>query len=117
MRDWGIEPHPAYKAQGMADWQMYDVDAEGGPRTSCRACIYASHADLCHQALVEANRSLFERIHLVEQVTSRTWWIDGRTANRYLYGTLSVPVPLQPTHYQPSLLTEPTPSHTTRGGL
>jgi hypothetical protein len=105
MRDWDIEPHPAYRAQGMADWQMYDVDAEGGPRTGCRACLYASHVDLCHQALVEANRGLFERVHLVEQATGRTWWIDRRTARQYLDGAFRVPVSSQPSHYQPSLLT------------
>lgn len=105
IRDWSIDPHPAYRAQGMADWQMYDVDAEGGPRTGCRACLYASHADLCHQALVEANRGLFERVHFVEQITGRTWWIDGRTARQYLDGTFHVPVSSQPSHYQPSLLT------------
>lgn len=96
MRDWGIEPHPAYRAQGMADWQMVDVDAEGGPRTGCRACLYASHLDLCHQALIEANRGLFERVHFVEQVTGRTWWIDGRTAKQYLDGVhLNIPTHTQ----------------------
>ena len=96
MRDWGIAPHPAYRAQGMADWQMYDVDAEGGPRTGCRACLYASHVDLCHQALVETNRGLFERVHLVEQITGRTWWIDGRTAKQYLDGArLDIPTHTQ----------------------
>lgn len=76
LRDWSIEPHPAYRAQGMVGWQMVDVDAEGGPRTGCRACLYASHVDLCHQAMIAANRSLFERIHLVERVIGRTWWMN-----------------------------------------
>ena len=49
-----------------------DVDAEGGPRTGCRCCIYNSHADLCHQAQIDANRPLFERIDLVERRTGRT---------------------------------------------
>ena len=101
LRDWGIEPHPAYRAQGMADWQMYDQDAEGGPRTSCRLCIYCTHSDACHQALMEANRGLLEQVHLVEQVTGRTWWMNGRSASRYLDAVPQLPP--APLHYQPSL--------------
>ena len=74
MRDWGIEPHPAYKAQGMADWQMYDEDAESGPRTSCKFCIYAGYEQCCHQAQAEANQGLLHRMVAFEQATGRTWW-------------------------------------------
>jgi 3'-phosphoadenosine 5'-phosphosulfate sulfotransferase (PAPS reductase)/FAD synthetase len=74
MRDWGIEPHPAYKAQGMADWQMYDEDAESGPRTSCLFCVYAGYEQCCHQAQAETNQGLLRRMVAFEQATGRTWW-------------------------------------------
>ncbi|UCC62269.1 MAG: phosphoadenosine phosphosulfate reductase family protein, partial [Anaerolineae bacterium] len=76
MRDHGIEPHPCYKAQGMTDRDMYDRDMEGGPRTSCRFCIYATHADCCHQALVLANQGICQRIAQVEDATFKTWWMN-----------------------------------------
>lgn len=74
LRDADVEPHPAYKNQGMADWQMYDADVEGGPRTSCRFCIYATHHDVCHQAQRAENLALLHRLAQVEHDTGRTWW-------------------------------------------
>ena len=79
MRDWGIAPHPAYQAQGMQNWQMYDEDTEGGPRTGCRFCIYATANDLCHQAQRAENLALLHRLADVEQVTGRTWWHQSST--------------------------------------
>lgn len=74
LHDYGFEPHPAYRAQGMTPRDMLDKDEEGGPRTACRFCIYASVADVCHQAQIESNRGLLSRIAFVEQVTGKTWW-------------------------------------------
>ncbi len=85
LRECGIAPFPAYKYQGMTDWQMYEEDAEGGPRTSCRCCIYAGEPELCHQALMDSNRPVFERLAYVEAVTGRTWWPrDRRSATEWL---------------------------------
>jgi 3'-phosphoadenosine 5'-phosphosulfate sulfotransferase (PAPS reductase)/FAD synthetase len=98
MRDWGIKPHPAYRAQGMVDWQMYDQDAEGGPRTGCRFCIYNTLSDLCHQAQIEANQPLLRQIAEVETQTGRTWWMDKST------GDIGAPPPREP--MQMSLFTE-----------
>ncbi|MBN1889994.1 MAG: hypothetical protein JW850_18505 [Thermoflexales bacterium] len=74
LRDWGIEPHPAYQAQGMSPASMYDADVEGGARTSCRFCIYASQAERCHQAQSEACRPVLDRLVEFERATGRTWW-------------------------------------------
>lgn len=74
IRDWGLAPHPAYKAQGMTDHEMYDIDVEGGPRTSCRFCFYASQSDICHQIERDANRALWQRMLHVEHVTGKHWW-------------------------------------------
>ena len=83
LRDWGIRPHPAYRAQGMSPHQMYDLDEEGGPRTSCRFCIYATSADICHQAQREANYALLHRLVEVEEQTGKTWWAN-RSASKLL---------------------------------
>jgi 3'-phosphoadenosine 5'-phosphosulfate sulfotransferase (PAPS reductase)/FAD synthetase len=74
LRDHSVEPHPAYREQGLTDRQMYDVDTEGGPRTSCRFCIFATHSDVCHQAQLVANLTLLQRLRAFEQTTGRTWW-------------------------------------------
>lgn len=92
LRDHSIEPHPAYHHQGMTPWQMYDQDTEGGPRTSCRFCIYATKSDICHQMQIEANKPLTNRIKHVEQVTGRTWWMGGRSVASHI------------THYEQGVL-------------
>lgn len=74
LREHGVEPHPAYREQGLTDRQMYDVDTEGGPRTSCRFCIFATQRDVCHQAQLAANLALLQRLRTFEQTTGRTWW-------------------------------------------
>jgi 3'-phosphoadenosine 5'-phosphosulfate sulfotransferase (PAPS reductase)/FAD synthetase len=74
IRDWGLAPHPAYRAQGMTDHEMYDIDEEGGPRTGCRFCFYASQSDICHQIERDANRALWQRMLHVERVTGKHWW-------------------------------------------
>lgn len=74
LRDHGFDPHPAYRHQGMTPEQMYDKDEEGGPRCGCVACIFASHADVCHQASVASNREILYRIAQFEAATGRTWW-------------------------------------------
>ncbi len=74
LRAAGIAPHPAYQAQGLQPWQMYDEDTEGGPRTGCRFCIYASASEVCHQAQLAANLALVQRLQYVEQATGKTWW-------------------------------------------
>ena len=84
LRDHSIEPHPAYHHQGMADWQMYDQDTEGGPRTSCRFCIYATKSDICHQMQIETNKPLTKRIERIERITGRTWWMGGRSVASHI---------------------------------
>lgn len=76
LRDFGLRPHPAYAHQGMSEREMYDVDEEGGPRISCRFCIYASFSELCHQAQMEANWGLLDQIRRFEEASGRTWWPD-----------------------------------------
>ncbi len=78
LRECGIVPFPAYQYQGMTEWQMYEEDVEGGPRTSCRCCIYSEDEQLCHQALMASNRPVFERLAYVEAATGRTWWPPNR---------------------------------------
>lgn len=74
IRDFGLDIHPAYEAQGMSNQQMLDEDAEGGPRCSCRFCIYAAWPEICHQAEMESNRRLLDRLIRVERQTGRSWW-------------------------------------------
>jgi len=62
---------------------MYDLDEEGGPRTSCRFCIYATSVDICHQAQREANYALLHRLVEVEEQTGKTWWAN-RSASKLL---------------------------------
>jgi len=81
LRDAGITPHPAYRAQGMQPWQMYDEDAEGGPRTACRFCIYASRADLCHQAQHQAHAELLHQLVQAERHMGKTWWAKFSAAD------------------------------------
>ncbi len=71
-----VAPHPAYAAQGMTPWQMYDQDTEGGPRTGCRFCIYATQSDVCHQAQRAENQALRQYIEYFETTTGRTWWMQ-----------------------------------------
>jgi 3'-phosphoadenosine 5'-phosphosulfate sulfotransferase (PAPS reductase)/FAD synthetase len=73
LRDHEIEPHPAYRYLGMTDHEMYDVDEEGGPRVSCRNCIFASPGDLRVAAAMPANRDLFARTVAFELSTGMSW--------------------------------------------
>ena len=85
LREHGIEPHPAYRYQGMSDRQMVDLDREGGPRVGCRFCIFACSHEICHQAEMAANRPLLHRIADVERATGRTWWMN-RSIAEYIDG-------------------------------
>lgn len=93
LRGYGIEPHPAYAYQGMTPAQMYDRDEEGGPRTSCRGCIFATQADICHQAQTAVSLGVLRRIADVERATGRTWWAPGRPSMiEVLAGPVTAPV-------------------------
>ena len=95
LRELSIEPHPAYRSQGMSDRQMVDLDREGGPRVGCRFCIFAGSLEICHQAEMAANRPLLRRIVDVERATGRTWWMN-RSIAEYIDGAhLDIPTHTQ----------------------
>ena len=73
LRDHGVEPHPAYALQGMTGREMYDVDDEGGPRCSCRNCIFAHPAHLVAAARLPENHEVFARTRDFEADTGKTW--------------------------------------------
>ncbi len=66
-RAYGIDPHYCYKAQGMTDEDMYEVDREGGPRMSCVMCFYKPAHELQASARVEIAQPIFARAVAVER--------------------------------------------------
>jgi 3'-phosphoadenosine 5'-phosphosulfate sulfotransferase (PAPS reductase)/FAD synthetase len=66
-REYGIEPHYCYKAQGMTDEDMYERDVEGGPRMSCVICFLKPEAQLKASYLAEQGRPIVERGITVER--------------------------------------------------
>lgn len=85
MREYGIEPHYCYKAQGMTDADMYEKDVEGGPRMSCVMCflkspdqIRASYRTEQGQAIIERGIAIEGRIgHTIRQDQSLASMIGG----------------------------------------
>ena len=71
-RAYGIEPHYCYKAQGMTDDDLYEVDREGGPRMSCVMCFYKPAHELQASARVEVAQPIFARAVTVERTISHT---------------------------------------------
>ena len=82
----GVEPHPAYVLQGMTEREMYDVDEEGGPRCSCRNCIFAHPAHLVRTASYPENQALFAATMEFEARTGLTWQ-QNRSITQLLQGT------------------------------
>ncbi len=71
-RAYGIEPHYCYKAQGMTDDDLYEVDLEGGPRMSCVMCFYKPAHELQASARVEVAQPIFARAVTVERTIGHT---------------------------------------------
>lgn len=78
LAEWGFAPHPAYERQGLARHAQLDVDEEGGPRTGCRFCIFATDADCQHQADDPANWEALAQVAKVEEATGMTWWMPEK---------------------------------------
>lgn len=78
MRDHGIEPHPCYALQGMTAQDMYDLDHEGGPRCSCRNCIFAGKQQVKLTAECPENWDVFARTLEFERQTGLSWWQSWR---------------------------------------
>jgi 3'-phosphoadenosine 5'-phosphosulfate sulfotransferase (PAPS reductase)/FAD synthetase len=66
-REYGIEPHYCYKAQGMTDEDMYEWDVEGGPRMSCVICFLKPEVQLKASYQTEQGRPIVERGIAVER--------------------------------------------------
>jgi 3'-phosphoadenosine 5'-phosphosulfate sulfotransferase (PAPS reductase)/FAD synthetase len=73
LRDRGIEPHPAYKLQGMTDHDMYEVDVEGGPRCSCVCCIYLTPQNVAKNLAMPRHHKLAGRLVSFEDRTNHTF--------------------------------------------
>jgi 3'-phosphoadenosine 5'-phosphosulfate sulfotransferase (PAPS reductase)/FAD synthetase len=73
LRAAGIEPHPAYKLQGMTEQQMYEEDQEGGPRCSCVVCIYMTPEQIQTAGKLEINRVTVTQLYEIEDQTGFTW--------------------------------------------
>jgi len=71
-RAYNIEPHYCYKAQGMTDDDLYEVDREGGPRMSCVMCFYKPAHELHVSARVEVAQPIFARAVTVERTIGHT---------------------------------------------
>jgi 3'-phosphoadenosine 5'-phosphosulfate sulfotransferase (PAPS reductase)/FAD synthetase len=69
----GIEPHWSYKAQGLTDHDMYEVDVEGGPRCSCVCCIYLTPENIGANLVMDVNQELSEQL------------IDSEERNQYFF--------------------------------
>jgi 3'-phosphoadenosine 5'-phosphosulfate sulfotransferase (PAPS reductase)/FAD synthetase len=72
MRDYGIEPHYCYKAQGMTEYQMYEEDREGGPRMSCVMCFLKSPEQIRASYHTEQGRAIIEKGIAIEQKIDHT---------------------------------------------
>jgi hypothetical protein len=72
MREYGIEPHYCYKAQGMTDFDMYERDVEGGPRMSCVMCFLKSPEQLQASYQASEGRAIMDRALAVEQAVGHT---------------------------------------------
>src|SRR5260370_28589519 len=66
-REYGIEPHYCYKAQGMTDEDMYERDIEGGPRMSCVICFLKPEEQLRTSYQTEQGRPIVEHGIAVER--------------------------------------------------
>jgi 3'-phosphoadenosine 5'-phosphosulfate sulfotransferase (PAPS reductase)/FAD synthetase len=73
LRDRGIEPHYCYRLQGMTDADMYEIDAEGGPRCSCINCIYLTPANIDRNLRLPMNFDLRDRMLRFEENTGFTY--------------------------------------------
>ncbi|EFH82167.1 hypothetical protein [Ktedonobacter racemifer] len=72
MRQYDVKPHYCYEAQGMTQYQMYEVDKEGGPRMSCVMCFLKSPGQLRASYYVQEGRAVIERALEVEAATGHT---------------------------------------------
>jgi 3'-phosphoadenosine 5'-phosphosulfate sulfotransferase (PAPS reductase)/FAD synthetase len=72
MRDYSIEPHYCYQAQGMTEHQMYEEDQEGGPRMSCVMCFLKTDAQMQASYQAPEGRAIIERGIAIEQQTGHT---------------------------------------------
>ncbi len=96
MRDYGIEPHYCYKAQGMTDEDMYECNVEGGPRMSCVICFLKSEEQLRASAKNEVAKPIIERGIAIEREIGHTLkkdqslerMVTGTQAHRSSWGEL-----------------------------
>lgn len=72
LQEYGIEPHYCYKAQGMTERDMYEVDEEGGPRMSCVMCFLKSEDQMKASYATEQGRPIIERGLAIERRTGHT---------------------------------------------
>jgi 3'-phosphoadenosine 5'-phosphosulfate sulfotransferase (PAPS reductase)/FAD synthetase len=72
MRDYGIDPHYCYKAQGMTEYQMYEEEKEGGPRMSCVMCFLKTPEQIRASSHTEQGRAIIERGIEIERKTGHT---------------------------------------------
>lgn len=101
-----IEPHVAYRAQGLDINQPVE---EGGPRFSCVHCIFANG---CHMAAAAAGspavpqeetnhaRKVFRRVLRFQRDTGMTWQQSGADGMNRVAAVLSEP-PFQKEHPEP----------------
>lgn len=72
MRAYGIEPHYCYHLQGMSERDMYEVNAEGGPRLSCVMCFLKSEEQMKTSYQTPEGRAIIERGVQIEQAIGHT---------------------------------------------
>jgi 3'-phosphoadenosine 5'-phosphosulfate sulfotransferase (PAPS reductase)/FAD synthetase len=72
MREYHIEPHYCYKAQGMTEDEMYNQDREGGPRMSCVMCFLKSPEQMQASYQTPEGRPIIDRALGIEAATGNT---------------------------------------------
>jgi 3'-phosphoadenosine 5'-phosphosulfate sulfotransferase (PAPS reductase)/FAD synthetase len=73
LRQYGIQPHYAYSAQGMTEHQMYEVDEEGGPRCSCVMCIFSQAIHVRQAYKLLQVKPIIDRALGIEQASGYLW--------------------------------------------
>jgi 3'-phosphoadenosine 5'-phosphosulfate sulfotransferase (PAPS reductase)/FAD synthetase len=86
LRERGIEPHWSYKAQGMTDHDMYEVDIEGGPRCSCVCCIYLTPENVAQNLSMDVNQELTNQLIDAEE-TNQFFFREGMSIKTLVHRT------------------------------
>ena len=73
LRQYDIQPHYSYFAQGLTEHQMFELDEESGPRCSCVMCIFAQAEHVRRAYQLPQVIPLIERAVQIEAESGHRW--------------------------------------------